>query len=665
LTAPSGSKSIGEQSMNRTVLIRIMDGAGDQRPVHLYRYDGTGGGLSGPLASEHLGPLELPDTMNAATGASVTEAIRNFVLTTEGVSRTGFEAIGKRLSEYLMVGSIGEKWREIVQAAGPAGVRLLLDVRPNDLAGLPWELMLDGPRWLATDATRPIIRVTKSFPGAADIRPVRGPLRILVVVGSKERDRVVDAEKEITQLKDAFRRLCGLVVWEVLHQPSRDDVRRDYQRMRPHVFHFIGHGDVDGDRGRLMLYDADADANRPWTTSEILGDLAGHQPRVAILNACRTTDVTSQEGAWRVADAFVELGVPAIIAMQADIQGSAAATFTGHLYRAISTAEPLDVAVANGRRGITDELTYDRRDFALPSLTVSAPPETIVRMRFSLGAETDAENLLKRCAAFVDRTRQRHQLWQDVDPDPDDPSGPPAPHALSILGKSQVGKSQLASWCVAACTLHGGNAAYVDLHRDKRLSFLGVLETIADAFANSPGHADANQKVFKDWHDSVESLGLGSETGPPPPTDVLETTFGSFSQALLSAANGDPLLLVLDHVDAVQEADWRLLSRWLLEPIARRNLEPVRVIVVVSEDDRQTLLSDAFEQSMAAPIKLGAFKPDEFGPVVEEYLSYHFKVARQDVEAKLAELQYQLDFTWEDIAYLPRLAAKWGWEPYR
>jgi hypothetical protein len=179
-------------------------------------------------------------------------------------------------------------------------------------------------------------------------------------------------------------------------------------------------------------------------------------------------------------------------------------------------------------------------------------------------------------------------------------------------------------------------------------------------------HGQRNREVFDEWRANVESLGVGGEgDGPPPPSDALETTFGSFSEALRSAAQGEPLLMVLDGIGAVQEADWRLVSRWLLEPIARRNLEPVRVIVVLSEDDRQSLLSDAFEQSMADPIRLGVFTPAEFGPVVGEYLSYHFKVARQDVEAKLAELQFEEEFTWEDIAFLRRLGVKWGWEAYR
>jgi hypothetical protein len=658
--SPASTPDRDGRARTSNLLIRIEESAAGW-PVHLFADDGRDDWLSRPVASDliaaALDPPQPPMLRGAEAGI---DEIRAFLLEQEQAS-DGFEAIGTYLHDLLTGGKLGAA----LEARAGEGVRLLLDVRSERLAAVPWELMCRGPKRLAVDVMAPFARVGKAFPGAAgELRAVRWPLRVLVVVGSKADDPEVDAEQEIARLSDAFRRMCGLVDVEFLRRPSREQVRVMYQRLRPHIFHFIGHGSVEGRRGRLELYDADRKVKVPWTTAEIDPDLAGWQPRLAILNACRTTSVEEQEGAWRVAEAFAGLGVPAVIAMQADIRGDAAARFTGGLYRALAAGRPLDVAVAEGRLDITDVADFDHRDFALPSLTVNAPPESVLTMRFGVADEHrhHVERAHAGLRAFVDRTEERRRLWRGLDPEPDDPEPrPEPPDAITIVGASSVGKSELARWCVGAFELHGGNAAYVDLARTRRLAFLDTLELIGERLSASMVHGDRNRPAFDAWSRHARSLVGANGGGRPPAEDAIKNVFATFGDALRQAADGRPVLIVLDHVSGVEEHHWEFVCRWLLEPIALHLLAPVRLIVVLSEDQRSGWLSDEVERMMPTPVELTRFKPAEFPVIAGQYLGYHFDVGLDRVDEQLQTLQVKDEWNWPDLVTLADFVPRLGW----
>ena len=652
----------------RTLLLRVAE-AHDGWPISLHVDDGSDAWLGNPVAADVIARAFPPAPVDVPSARTPEEAIRSFVLSQDAES-DGFGRIGTYLHDLLRPGLVGTRWDEIVNEARRDGVgtRLLLDM-PAALASLPWELMRAGLNWHATNVEAPIGRAGRGFPGVAELPRVRWPLRVLVVVGSPVGDTIVEAEEELRNLNDAFRRMCGQVDVEFLPQPSRQELRETYRTLRPHIFHFVGHGGVEADDGRLVLHDPESGQNKPWTTTEITMDLRGWQPRVAILNACRSTSVEEQEGAWRVADAFAAFGASAIIAMQADIRGDAAAAFTGDFYKALVRHDPLDVAVTEGRIAVTRVTGTERRDFALPSLTVSAPPASVLRMCFGVSDKyrTPVERLHRNFAGFVDRTHERRRLWHQVDPSPDEPD--PAVQtadAIAIVGGTEVGKSELARWCIGACELHGGNAAYVKLDRGRRLACLRTLEIIAHALGASTVHGEHNRRAFEQfssWTERLNRAGAG-DGEPPPPADALDNAFVYFGDGLRDAADGEPLLIALDDVvGALPEEDLRFLCEFLLEPIALHKLAPVRLILVLSEDQREQI-SDALERAMETPIVLTSFKPEEFVYIAGQYLRYHFNAPPTVVDDKLRELGIKTDFTWQDLKVLDRLGQLWEWDRF-
>ena len=273
------------------------------------------------------------------------ESIRAFLLEHDGASGDFF-VVGAYLHALLTPGEVGALWASLADREEGAGV--LLDIRDPRLRRLPWELMRDGEKMLAADLPRPLVRVTPSFPGAGEPEANYLPLRVLVVIGGND----AAAEQQIAGIHDAVVRVSGMVDLEIVRHPSRRDALRAHEVLRPHIVHFIGHGAVADDRGGfLVMHGPEADELWSWPTAEILSEFADWQPRLAILDVCRTVSVADQDAAWQAGDAFNRLGVPAVVAMEADIPGDAAGAFTGELYRALVAGEPLDVAVARGRLG--------------------------------------------------------------------------------------------------------------------------------------------------------------------------------------------------------------------------------------------------------------------------------------------------------------------------
>ncbi|MDA0182195.1 CHAT domain-containing protein [Solirubrobacter phytolaccae] len=639
----------------RTALIRITGTAERGWVVGFHDDDGRGDWTTSPIAEARL-DAPLPPFL---TSLDAHAAIRRCLLDEHG-HEVGLEAVGEYLHGLLHQGAIGEAWDAAAMSARPSGLRLLLDL-PDSLASLPWELLIRGLKRPATDVAAPLVRVGRSFCGASTPEAVRWPLKVLMVVGSAADDERVAAFDEVRNVQHALRRHCGQTDVEVLWRPTRAELRERYDELRPHIFHFIGHGDVEDGRGRLLLHDPRTGDQHPWTAPEIHADLAAHPPRLAILNACRSADRDEDRaGAWRVADAFVELEVAAVIAMQADIRGDVAAAFTAELYTALVQHEPLDVAVSRARRAITDTTGFERRDFAVPSLTVNAPPESVLRLRYGTGDEDldPGEPLQRQYAGFVDRTRERRRLWRVLDPEPELEI---APGVIEITGPAAVGKSELARWCVTACEVHGGNAAYVDLKRGGRVDCLATLGLIAAELAAKPQHQDANAAAFAAWREAVETL----TRTPAAPPNALETTFALFTDALREAAGDRPLLVTLDHVAALATEELELLCDYLLEPAAHGQLEPVRFIVAVSEEQAGAL-TERLRRAIGASISLRTFRPDEFGEIALQYFFHHFDVPRTDVEATLAALpSLNEDFSWGAVVGLASYIEGIGWERYK
>ena len=126
--------------------------------------------------------------------------------------------------------------------AGGAGLRIVLRFG-GGADVLPWELLRDGPTFLATSRRTAIVRCIEMPTRIAPPR-IDGPLRILVAVSTPAGLAPIDARREHERLTAALSRWVdtGALEVVVLEDASLSRIRTELERRDILVFHYIGHG---------------------------------------------------------------------------------------------------------------------------------------------------------------------------------------------------------------------------------------------------------------------------------------------------------------------------------------------------------------------------------------------------------------------------------------
>ncbi|WP_395819750.1 CHAT domain-containing protein [Archangium minus] len=600
-----------------------------------------------------------PDSGEPLTGRLALERL----LALEDESPT-LEVIGQYLFHLMFQGQVLAEWNRL-RAAYPRedpphseGLRLILDIRSRELEQLPWELLTgDGPRRLFLDPTLVAVRgsVDPSRRGPAP-KP-EWPLRVLVVVGDEAGDKRIEASWELEALEAAFHEMRHMVDHEVLHTPSRTALRKAYEGYRPHVFHFIGHGLEDVGTGRIGLHLLKGEP--PWTVDLITTDLSQAPPRLAILNACYSADMPEAERLWSLAQAFRQFGTAAVVGMRGEVPGPAAATFSAELYKALAAGATLDRAVQKARTETSVQPGPGKRDWALPAAWFGVLPEEVFpslvsgsRLLTEFRESDEYKHFL--LSDFVDRKQERRQVMGSVEPAAVIPSIS-ASHLLVVTGPSEVGKTALIYWGLEGCAHHERRLAYVDLKGGVTTGFLEVLRAIRDGDPGDPSpikqplppeafstfNRDLNFLLRGQQPPDTKPEGHVEDEGLPfkadnVPENAPRRIFESFRAALKDAGQRPPLVLVLDNLRGVFVEDFkRYLRPWLIDPIARGELAPIRLVLAVRDTEAPEL---GLGERVLPPMKplpphrrvtLSPFSSGDFHKFVSDFLRRRYPDAQE------------------------------------
>jgi len=237
-------------------------------------------------------------------------------------------------------------------------LRVILRVRPPELARLPWEFLFDESH---NDYVCPTTTLIRNPQVAAPLRPlsVRPPLRILCMAAAPDDQEPLAIRAEQQRLGSALAGLEreGLIELGWTAGDTWRDLRTALRRSGDaqwHVFHFIGHGGFDAaaQEGTLRLsgegggtYDLGA---------ENLAMVLESRPslRLVVLNACETGRSSAADPFSSVAGALLQRGVPAALAMQFPISDRAAEEFSRTFYEGLAHRMPVDAAVTDARQAI-------------------------------------------------------------------------------------------------------------------------------------------------------------------------------------------------------------------------------------------------------------------------------------------------------------------------
>jgi hypothetical protein len=327
-------------------------------------------------AGEGQGSFRIPfEVPNLKAGS-----LRDFVRTNQGL---GPQEKGKLLFQALFSGQIRSRYdasRGRLRNLGDQGLRIKISLALDAPGGarlnaLPWEYLYDaeGNTALALGRQVSIVRhVHLGFPGD-DRPPLPSPLRILVVMAEPTGAQTLDLESEMKKIAKAWS-TPGLAEMTFLRHATLESLRDELLARKINVLHFMGHGDLDRQTGEGVLILEDEYGRPDLVTASALADQLRDCTglRLLFLNACKTAQAFASGPFSGVATALLQVGIPAVIAMQFPITDAAALAFSEGVYRRLALGDSIDEAVAEGRLAIRRRLP-DSLEWGTPVLFLRAP----------------------------------------------------------------------------------------------------------------------------------------------------------------------------------------------------------------------------------------------------------------------------------------------------
>ncbi len=508
-------------------------------------------------------------------------------------------------------------WALLVQHAEPrladaldAADAVVLDIRPERLAGLRWELLerpptSPHPPLAFLDPHRPWSLGRWTRPPEA-IDATLGPLRLLVVVCDPTNPDL-RSDDELDGIHEALKGVPGRIHLEVIDGPeSWATLRKGIAKRAPHIVHLIGHT-REGENGAVIEFSHRPEGgggDQTWDLrASVLRQSWPAGPWLVVLSACRTQDEEAT-GVQALTDALRDR-VPAVIGMRGDIRSEAAVEFAREFYSRLTQGGTVDSAAAAGRLGIFNA-DDQQPDWGYPVLETRSPAGLVLPVRLGV---TEPEALRVRQISefaklkrFVDRAELRRETWWAIDAE-GLPGAPPERSAVVITGAHGDGKTWLAQASMLTCYLRGRRMQYVDLSGKSR-DWLGTLRALRDGVEgcelSGPMPADAfgSFTARLNWlvqhppsvdmpaadAPAQEDLyqGFDPDTGQTP--ERIRMIFSDFLAALQRSAQERPIVVAIDGIGEIDPTSWKehLIPR-LIRPLAR-GVPGVRLLLVVPNE---------------------------------------------------------------------------------
>lgn len=320
-------------------------------------------------AATPVGRLPIPPDGPALAAADLAGALDRLERNEPG--QTDAVAIGRHLLACLFADS---DWAQLLAGGEDVDLVVATAAAARELDRLPWELLHDGERFLATRSS-PAVTIRRSVGAPEEERaPVHVRPSVLVVVGGALDEADLQPAAEYLALLDTLRvgRLAVDAALVVKARPA--DVEAACRALRPDVVHVIAHGDP----GTVVLAPprpgdkpARLDADQLVTVLEA----GGQPPRILVLTACRTgasPGGSASAFTWQpsLAAACVARGVPMVAAMTGAVASRACREFTFGFYSSLFSGGDAVAAAAAGRRAafVAGEPPARTVDWAFPAV---------------------------------------------------------------------------------------------------------------------------------------------------------------------------------------------------------------------------------------------------------------------------------------------------------
>ncbi|MGH3869459.1 MAG: CHAT domain-containing protein [Pseudonocardiaceae bacterium] len=285
--------------------------------------------------------------------------------------------LGQRLFDAVIADDVRSLYVASRQRAREQGsvLRLVLRVRPPELARLPWEFLFDPNQQDYLGLSMPLVRYPEVLAPRQPLQ-VALPLRVLGMVARPGDQHALEVDEEQQRLDTALAGLQREELVELFWVVGQTyNALEDALDKGPwHIFHFVGHGGYnrDSEEGTLSLAD-ETGRTHPVGADDISRLLAEHHPlRLVVLNACDTGRGSASDAFSSTAAALIRREIPAVVAMQFEITDPAAIVFAQSFYQHVAKRRPVDDSVMRARRSLR-LANKDTLEWGTPVLYLRAP----------------------------------------------------------------------------------------------------------------------------------------------------------------------------------------------------------------------------------------------------------------------------------------------------
>lgn len=286
-------------------------------------------------------------------------------------------SLGQEMYNALFQGSLRDSWL-VAQAIAQNQrqmLRLRLGLKGNRLPRLPWEVLHEDSRPLATGTDVAFCRyqintgLMRSLPNL--LIPPNKPLRILMVIAGPSDQENLELFKEASHLREELK--SGDIQLTVREQLGREELTQELEQGHYQVFHYAGHSSLGNAGGDVYLVSNKTGLTETLNGDDLAGLLVNNGVQLAVFNSCRsaytaTSDSLDSGKDRNLAEALVKRGIPGVLAMAERIPDEVALTLTCLLYRNINQGHPIDLSLSRARQGLISAYGSNQLYWALPVL---------------------------------------------------------------------------------------------------------------------------------------------------------------------------------------------------------------------------------------------------------------------------------------------------------
>ncbi|MBE9029941.1 CHAT domain-containing protein [filamentous cyanobacterium LEGE 11480] len=298
-------------------------------------------------------------------------------------------SLGQALYDAIFQGTIRDSWM-IAQGVAQNQkeiLRLRLGLKDERLPLLPWEVLHDGARPIATNTDVVFSRyrsTTNRTANAAEWRCEPNneqPLRILMVLAAPTDQEVLQLQQEAEQLQQELQRETPSskqpnLELAILNQPGREQLTQALEHEHYDILHYAGHSDLSASGGDLYLVSEKTGLTEVLSGDDLAGLLVNNGVRMVVFNSCQGvySASASENGSssGSLADALLKRNVPAVLAMAEQIPDDVALNLSRLFYRNLKQRSAIDLSIARARQGLLSSYGSDQLYWALPILYMHA-----------------------------------------------------------------------------------------------------------------------------------------------------------------------------------------------------------------------------------------------------------------------------------------------------